>query len=416
MKTSRIIWMTLGATILLFPLNLNAENENPQKGMFDKNQMYTGIHNDLDVSFQNQFSDGNKYASAMAAAMGLTFTWFFINNSGLIAQLNYSRTLTNSDSNYGYRQITRDKMLYLGYIYGYQMSQSLGLYGSALLGIGAARNYFKYLDATDGNNTTSLSTGAKIELGAYWRPFLALPILFQPQFGYSFLKKAYDARNTVTSGLYISASIIAALTCNDFYCRNSSIARIMNPYTAGLIFITTGLNPFVRLGNITSKSNNARNNVDNYFNTGLRIGMGMYVIQNLAALVFFNSYANKTTHQNSGDGNRDSGLKLGFGLRYNLPVVNSCLNNIFAQAKIGFGNRVYKSLNGESNTNKDKLFLYSLGLGYAYFLTSYMALTSSVLYEVTRYTNRVSKSNTLDSGFAIRLALVFYISNLITFN
>ncbi|MFB6318891.1 hypothetical protein [Saccharicrinis sp. FJH54] len=416
MKTSGIIWLTLWLALVLFPMNLNAQNEPNSSNMFEKGRQYTQTHNDLDVSFQSRFSDGNKYATAVATALSLTFTWFFINNSGFVAQLDYSRTRTNNESNYSYRQIARNKMLYAGYIYGYQFSQTLGFYGSAMLGIGASRDYFRYLDQTDGNNSTSLLTGAKLELGAFWWPIMALPVLLQPRIGYALRNQALDNYTSVTSGLYLSASVIAALTCNDFYCRNNSISRIMNPYVPGLLFITTGLNPFLRFGNITSKYTDAANNVNNYFNAGLRLGFGIYLIQNLAALMYINSYSDKTVNQDTEYGNRDAGFKLGVGLRYNLPIANSCLNNLYAQAKIGFGNRINEYLNSESSTNKDRLFAYSMGLGYAYFLTSYMALTSTLLYEVNRYTNTVSSISTSYAGFAIRLALAFYISNLNVFN
>ncbi|MFB6342172.1 hypothetical protein ACE1ET_10625 [Saccharicrinis sp. FJH62] len=412
MKTTGIICFTLWVIVALLPLNLHAENENDNEGMYAKNKMYTAIHNDLDIDIRNRFSDGDRLSNAIAATLSLSFTWFFINNSGLIAQLDYSRTLTNNESTYSFTQIARSKMLYAGYIYGYQLSQTLGLYGSAMLGIGAARDYFRYVNQAAGNNTKALLTGARLELGAYWWPILALPVLLQPRIGYALRNQANDSYNTVTSGLYMSASIIAALSCNDFYCRNSSIAKIMNPYLPGLIFITTGLNPFLQLGSITSKFTDAQNSVNNYFNTGLQLGFGIYLIQNLAALMYLNSYSNKTTQQDSDYGNRDSGFKFGVGLRYNLPFINSCLNNLYAQAKIGFGNRAYEYLNSESSTNKDKIFAYSMGIGYAYFLTSYMALTSTLLYEVNRYTNTVSSISTSYSGFAIRLALAFYISNL----
>lgn len=387
-----------------------AENEDP-KSLTEKGNIYASLENSAGLDFTRNVSNDALYSRSVASALALTLTYFVVTNHALMFGLEYDRNQVITETSNAYRNITRTKILLLGYQYAHQLTPSLALYGALQFGLGAARDYLKYFDAQDGNDNTALRTAAKIELGAYLLPVMTLPFLLQSRFGYSINNKKFDTRSERISGFYLSAAIVASLTCNSFYCHNPNLSRMVNPYAAGLLFISTGLSPFLQFGRQTTSYNDAAEYYDNLFNAGLRLAVGYYFIKYVAAMAELNMNRESSENPDTGYKNINSGTRLALGARANFPV-ETFLTHLFAQALFGIG-RQLDQYGSDSNgsENKDRLTYLSFGLGYNLFLTPYVALTSILFYDINRYTNLASNIISRHATLGIRLLLAFYMYN-----
>lgn len=108
-----------------------------------------------------------------------------------------------------------------------------------------------------------------------------------------------------------------------------------------------------------------------------------------------NLNVNTNTEKNKDNGIRSTNSSHTFGVfgRYYFP------QKLFLEGEIGLGRQSY---NGEDFQNK--IFAYSLGVGYAAFLNDHVALEPMIRYQGTHYTN--SRDNRYGDKYgALRLGL-----------
>ena len=380
-------------------------------GPFKKGSHILNINDGLELENLTRSSETSSDYSQFKSTLDLRFTYFLINNHGIVARLLYNRALDKSGGDYGYKTIERQNILFQGYIYGYELSRSIGLYATMMLGIGSGRDFYQdYYLGTDPNDRSALLTAARLELGAYLLPFIALPILLQPRIGYRYFHQGYNDGANITSGLFLMASVAMALNWNSYYCKNKALTRVVSPYMAGLVFLTAGITPFLQFGTQRYSYSDGYENIDNYFNAGLRIGAGMFFMQYLAVLLELNTYRNSASAKESDYESIQSGNKASIGLRGFLPIQHFILSHFFGQVMLGFGRSTSSTISSSTYETINNVFSYSFGIGYNYFLTSYLALTAIVLYTTNQFTRAESNLKHTDRGPAFKVGISAYIN------
>ncbi|MBC7923630.1 MAG: autotransporter outer membrane beta-barrel domain-containing protein [Ferruginibacter sp.] len=130
-----------------------------------------------------------------------------------------------------------------------------------------------------------------------------------------------------------------------------------------------------------------------YTNFTFNPKVGYFFTDDLA--LGLNLNVNSNTNKNKDNGIRSTSSSYTFGVfgRYYFP------QKLFLEGEAGFGRQSYNE-----DDFRNKIFAYSLGVGYAAFLNDHLALEPMIRYQGTQYTN--SRDNRYrDKYGALRLGL-----------
>lgn len=159
----------------------------------------------------------------------------------------------------------------------------------------------------------------------------------------------------------------------------------------------------------TDKSKNGGTTVTNSKTTsfGLQPRFGYFVIDNLAIGAALDFGTSVTKYETNDDKDKYTSIALAPFVRYYLP------QNIFFQGQFGFGSAKdkHEESNGADTEVKYNLFNWSLGVGYAAFITDNIAIEPMISYGSDILTRKDSnpKAKHIDNNFTIGVGFQIYL-------